>query len=72
MSTCPIGPCAPIGSNERVDAACRLAPITGPNPEQSTAAVLDPLTDSAAQQGVEESKSVSVDLSAAARRLGEM
>ena len=72
MDACPIGLSTPAGSNERVDAEkCRLAPINKPNPEQSNAAVEYPLAESAAQQGVGESKSVCVDRSDAAHRLGE-
>ena len=53
MDACPIGLSTPVGSNERVDAEeCRLAPINTPNPEQSNAAGLDPLAESAAEQGV--------------------
>ena len=72
LHACPIGLSTSVGSHERVDAEeYRLAPINTPSPEQSHAAVLDPLAESAAQQGVEESKSVSVDRSDAAHRFGE-
>ena len=72
MDACPISLSTPVESNERVHAEeCRLAPINTPNPEQSNAAVLDPFAESAAQQSVEESKSVFVDRSNAAHRFGE-
>ena len=72
IDACPVGPSTPVRSDELADAKeFRLATTNIPNPKQSNEAVLDPLAESAAQQGVEESKSVSVDRPDAAHRYGE-
>ena len=72
LDACLKGLSTPVGSHDGVDAdECRLDPINTPNLEQSNAAVLDPLAESAAQQGVEESKRVPVDRSDAAHSFDE-